>query len=324
MGTVEDPIVLVVDDDASLRQLVRDEAESLGRKRVYTASDVRMAMQFLTQKWPREFMFVFLDFELQSQSENGLELLRRIQEEASDRVVARLWTGNLTKEMETEALAAGAYDVWDKSDYPLERVLSYTKWDSQHLRRLMASTTNPLTGLPNLRSFEESGIRALRGAMVEALDPRLPRRHPDVYTLLCMDLDRFRDVNERCGHPGGTEAIKAVARVIQKRARDLDLLCHPHGDEFFVLLPGETEVTAETVKEDLKEGVGEIEVLDLKGKREKISITIGGKQIWREDITNPQEDFEALLKAADEALYRAKPPGSPSGMHRVVVPGADA
>ncbi len=304
MGTtVKDPLVLVVDDDLPLRRYVRERTAAEGRP-FLVAPNIQATMEVI-KSHPRDYFIVFLDYKLQEGSENGVELLRRIQEEASDRVIAYMWTGYLTREIEEEAIAAGADGAFTKAD-SIERLLLYTTRAGVPLKRLMASTTDFLTGLLNPRSFWDKGAKMLRGAMREAKSPKLQRRYPDDATLLAMDMDHFKKVNDVHGHDAGTRTIQAVGHAIQGSIRDSDFSCRYGGDEFLVLLPGETLATAESVKYQIRQAVTSVEVFGPSGARIEPSITIEGAHIKREEITDPDEDFDNLFKRADQALQATK------------------
>ncbi len=307
MDNREKPVVLVVDDEQSLRKFIRTATAAEGRP-FLTASNLESAMRVIKEH-SRQYMVVFLDYKLQAQAENGLQLLRHIQEEASHRVIAYIWTGDLTSEIETEAIAAGAYGAFSKSECPPERMICYTTPASAPLQHLMAAKADFLTGLLNYQTFREKTIKAFRGATQERNDPKLQRRQPDVFTFLLMDMDRFKTVNDTHGHDVGSLAIQAVGVAIQNHVRETDLVGRYGGDEFMVLLLGETVTTAEPVRKHIMQGVSEARVFDHSGRRVSLRISVAGAQIRREELQDPDKDFDELFIQADEVLKAVKPPG---------------
>lgn len=116
------------------------------------------------------------------------------------------------------------------------------------------------------------------------------------YTLILMDIDDFKSINDQYGHLTGDEILKAVAAIIQKIARKTDIVARWGGDEFVILLP-ETELdTAMDIGESIRKAVqnGEYQV----AAEITLSIGISGSQANCE----PQ----SLFKIVDDAMYRAK------------------
>jgi diguanylate cyclase (GGDEF)-like protein len=143
-----------------------------------------------------------------------------------------------------------------------------------------------LTGLANRRGF----YRYLNDLLVE--------RRTRV-SLLVVDIDRFKDVNDRYGHPVGDHALRRLASVLLRLVRPLDLAARLGGDEFFLLLEGTGPQVAieraETIVRTIGEaGPGEHDLA--------LSVTIGV-------ASGPPAEFDRLLAEADGALYRGKSTG---------------
>jgi len=163
-------------------------------------------------------------------------------------------------------------------------------------RRLEAlAVTDALTGLFNRRRFEEA----------VSLEVRRAQRSGLPVSLLMMDVDHFKNYNDLHGHPAGDEVLRILARILRERVRATDIPCRYGGEEFAVVLPGASTPDAMVLANDLRAIVERTEVPHEEmqpGGRLTISIGVA---------TYPDHaaDEVALVRAADEALYRAKQSG---------------
>jgi diguanylate cyclase (GGDEF)-like protein len=167
------------------------------------------------------------------------------------------------------------------------------------------ATTDELTGLPNRRFFLESMQRELRKMTRATIDEEL--------SLLLIDLDRFKNINDRFGHPAGDDVLREVARRFSRGVRATDLPARYGGEEFAILLPGTGTKGAQFLGEKLR---ADMEALELRfeGERIPVTISVGVATIDSPDRYDPEIE-EQLLRRADEALYEAKD----TGRNRVVV-----
>ena len=156
------------------------------------------------------------------------------------------------------------------------------------------ATTDALTGLGNRHSMADSFPREL----ARCVDDGTP------VSLIMIDVDRFKRFNDMFGHVAGDRALSAVARILSTQFRPRDLLVRYGGDEFAVLLPGVSEQEALIVAERVRTAVsGDTESSKDSLITVPINISMGVAD------THQNDDFDALLKAADAALYRAKHAG---------------
>jgi diguanylate cyclase (GGDEF)-like protein/PAS domain S-box-containing protein len=153
---------------------------------------------------------------------------------------------------------------------------------------------DPLTNLPNRRLLQE---RLQFSINVE-------RRYGKTLALLMLDLDRFKEVNDSCGHLGGDELLQQVALRITARLRDADMVARLGGDEFVVLLediakPEDAAIVAEEIITDLSKSFSLSQADDV-----QIGVSIGISLY-------PQhgDNIELLMDHADAALYQAKNAG---------------
>ena len=152
------------------------------------------------------------------------------------------------------------------------------------------ATTDSLTGLGNRRVFEDQLNRLCSNG--------------NPFSLMLMDLDHFKQVNDRLGHPGGDYVLQRVAGILRQELRQEDTIVRLGGDEFAIILSGiadqeKLRCIALRLKTRLQEQVS------FEGQSCRISASFGLLCTCDDDITNPQQ----LLADADRALYASKRAG---------------
>ncbi|MGI9205524.1 MAG: diguanylate cyclase [Woeseiaceae bacterium] len=156
------------------------------------------------------------------------------------------------------------------------------------------ATTDALTGLGNRHAMEESFPREVNRCA----------QNGDPASLIMIDVDQFKSFNDKFGHVAGDRALSAVAHVLGKQFRPRDLLVRYGGDEFAVLLPGVDEEECMQIADRVRTAVsGSTESSDDSLIQVPIKISMGVAELQNHG------GFEALLKDADAALYRAKNAG---------------
>jgi diguanylate cyclase (GGDEF)-like protein len=154
------------------------------------------------------------------------------------------------------------------------------------------ATTDGLTGLANRATFDE----ALREQFAH-ITPGRP------LTLLMMDLDRFKSVNDKHGHPAGDAVLKAVSAIIKKSAmRKDDLAARYGGEEMSLILPATPRAAGEQIADAIRRAVAATTV-QCDRLALKVTISIG---LATADAGGPLTSHVMLLKAADKAVYAAK------------------
>jgi diguanylate cyclase (GGDEF)-like protein len=155
------------------------------------------------------------------------------------------------------------------------------------------ATTDALTGLLNRRAF------------LDAIDRERARsdRHVLPFSLLLLDLDHFKAVNDSRGHVAGDAVLKGVAGVLSRVARRSDVVARWGGEEFVVALPHTSQAGARVAGERVRRGIAEALYTVPSGEPLRVTASVGvasAESPW---------SLEAIVAAADAAMYSAKSRG---------------
>ena len=156
------------------------------------------------------------------------------------------------------------------------------------------ATTDSLTGVYNRRTFED---------LAEAQLSRARRARTPV-SLLMLDLDHFKRVNDTHGHQAGDHVLAGFAKLVRTCLRKEDLLARYGGEEFVVLLPGATPAAASALAERIRETTAASQIKGA-GHDIRITVSVGVTS----ESGNKLPPLTAMLARADEALYAAKAEG---------------
>ncbi len=168
--------------------------------------------------------------------------------------------------------------------------ISARKRMEEELKRL--ALTDSLTGAGNRRHMQDRGADEIARA----------RRHDRALSVLMLDIDHFKQVNDTFGHAVGDDVLRRLAQTCTGQLRDVDVFCRFGGEEFAVLMPDTDLERAIAAAERLRHAVGTL-VFQPPETNETLSVTIslGAASLTDDDVT-----IESILDRADEALYRAK------------------
>ncbi len=170
--------------------------------------------------------------------------------------------------------------------YPLRNALLY-------YQALQSTYTDPLTGVYN-RAALHSGFQR---------EWKLARRQDLPLSILVLDIDHFKKINDSYGHAAGDEVLVKIADCLRKTVRSSDMIFRYGGEEFVILLSNTHPKGAELLAERLRLAIRSIDCRDI-AQGLRITASIGVATL------NPvEETAEQLLKRADEALYQAKRQG---------------
>jgi diguanylate cyclase (GGDEF)-like protein/PAS domain S-box-containing protein len=153
------------------------------------------------------------------------------------------------------------------------------------------SRTDPLTGLLNRRAFDEF------------LENELSRfkRSGDIYSVLMLDIDHFKSINDQYGHATGDDAIQLITQLCQSNLRLHDQMARLGGEEFGVLLPYTDKINATKIATKIREIVATTLISTSSTEDVTLTISIGVSEVSNKDI-----NYTDALKRADDNLYKAK------------------
>jgi diguanylate cyclase (GGDEF)-like protein len=150
------------------------------------------------------------------------------------------------------------------------------------------SIQDGMTGLYNHRFFMDFLLRQIK----------LGQRSGRTFSLILIDVDNFKAINDKYGHLSGDMMLKKIAAVLKECARTTDIVCRYGGDEFALILPDTGEEQAMQLAKRISRGVRSIHWLD-----KSVTISIGISEYSGEDSTSE------IIRRTDQALYRAKQMG---------------
>jgi diguanylate cyclase (GGDEF)-like protein len=231
-------------------------------------------------------------------ADSGLELLKEaVMAGCQDPLI--IITGQSRREIDHAALKAGAMDYLEKGNLNgqvLERSIRYALEQTRLLKQIHnLAVRDALTGLFNRRELH----RFIDYEIIKS------KRYHHSFSILLMDVDNFKEINDRFGHRTGDEVLIRVADVLNTTMRACDLPCRYGGDEFIVVLPETPGSQAVYGAERLRKTVESLDIHSLNDEMpiEKVTATLSiGISGYPED----SELGDRLIELADKALYQAK------------------
>jgi two-component system, cell cycle response regulator len=309
--------ILIVDDHEDNIELLRARLESRGYE-IEAACDGQEALDAVERSRPD---LILLD--VMMPRIDGFEVVRRIKSNHSLPFIPIIMQTALdSTEHKVEGLDAGADDYITKPINfaelearvksllrikALQEALELREKELQNANELLRrmAQTDALTELDNRRHLEER---------LEEMFEHSRRLNEPLAIVMC-DLDRFKSVNDTHGHQVGDEILRGLARVLKREAREIDRVGRYGGEEFMLLLPGTVLDSAVTFAERVRKAV-EAHTFPFDGGTLRRTISCGVAAWPHPRIAN----CDALVKAADDALYVAKE----TGRNRVIRFDSDA
>ena len=190
----------------------------------------------------------------------------------------------------------GSYDVTTDL-LPDDLTLLGRSFNDMRGRLIELIGTDPLTGCLNRRALEDRLGREWRIAR--------RRQTAAPIAVLCIDLDRFKQINDALGHGAGDYVLHEIGKILQATARDTDTVARTGGDEFVVVLPDTGWQGATTFAERLRRNVDEHH-FEHDGQPMQVTVSVG---VHVGSPSDPQQGYDQLLDTADRSLYKAKTEG---------------
>ncbi|GAB6389896.1 GGDEF domain-containing protein [Stutzerimonas marianensis] len=185
----------------------------------------------------------------------------------------------------SELLATQLAAALDCLIFPLRNALLYRQ-------AVRASLRDPLTGTGNRLALEQSLSR----------ETELARRHAQDLSVVMLDMDHFKTLNDQHGHHAGDAALRAISLLMKEQLRNVDMVFRFGGEEFALVLSNTSATAAAVVAERIRAAIEQLPFLV--GERQvKLSASLGCATY----LTG--EPLDTLLQRADQALYQAKRSG---------------
>ncbi len=197
----------------------------------------------------------------------------------------------------------GAAVAYTERDLELLNVLA--QLITQSISHASAAARDPLTGLYNSRSLHEHLGKELAASRLTG----------DEFCVLFLDLDHFKQVNDRYGHQIGSRTLIAVARLLRENTRQHDFIARYGGDEFILVIPSCTVDEGVAIAEKIRRKIEATSFF----KEEGYDLAFLTSSIGCASSRDSGDDRDVLLGLADTAMYQAK-----VGRNRVVVLGREA
>jgi two-component system cell cycle response regulator len=301
------PRILLVEDSETSAALIARHLR--GRYEIRHARDGEEAWKELCVD--REVELVVTDIQMPNMT--GLELLKKVRAsemaELKNLPVIVMTTADDNRDRNL-AFEYGANDFITKPVDPIElqarvgvhQKLSRTIRELEAHRRLLQeqATTDSLTKLKNRRAFFEIGV----GHMAFA------RRHGTDLSVIAIDIDHFKRINDTYGHQAGDEALVVVGATLTASTRIEDIPARIGGEEFAILLPDTNRLGAAVLAERIRAAMEKKEI-SVTGHTLGVTISVGIASYGQDG----RDSLEQLMNIADKRLYMAKE----SGRNRVVV-----
>ncbi len=307
---MDNPVhILSVEDNDLDYQKIKASLDDSRQVHIERAGDLGIAFERLDEK---SFDLIFVDYALPSG--NALDFMAALEEKQLE-IPAVVITGKGDEMIASRVIQSGAYDYLPKSRISkrsLARIIQNTldkfrmKTEIKQAMEKMAelSTKDELTGLYNRRYFMESAEREAAGSV----------RYGQNLSLLMLDLDFFKKINDSNGHAAGDTALRQTARLLKESIRQYDIACRYGGEEFAVIMPNTHLRDARIFCERFRKKIEKM-AIPYESKELRFTVSIGVAQ-FSPDIDKSIGD---LIKRADNGLYTAKK----QGRNRVVADDND-
>jgi two-component system cell cycle response regulator len=293
--------VLIIDDSDNVRDLIirtLNEAALFDQYReardgiegIKSLISAKADLIICDLEMPRMDGFKFMSLVNSRQDLRDIPILMLTGREDRDLKIKGLEQGAC--DYVTKPFDAGELVARVKVQLKIKALQDELKKSNELLKEL--SNTDPLTNLNNRRYL----TKALNSELLRA------ERTGDCLSLIILDIDNFKKINDTYGHQNGDKVLSSIAKMTQTHLRCYDIAARYGGEEFVLVLPGTSLIGGEEVAERLRE---EVEATSFAPPMDKLTVTISlGVALFPSPLV---DDMESLIRQADEALYRAKQKG---------------
>ena len=295
----ENPVILAVDDTETNIDIL---VELLGDKyEVMVALDGESALEITEEE---KIDLILLDIMMPKM--DGFEVCNRLKSNEKTKNIPIIFLTAKTDEDSIEkAYEVGGIDYVTKPFRPkellarvnrelaMQKLIKDLKNSQDELRKLAA--TDPMTKLYNRRYFSQISAEFLE----------LAKRNNQELSVIMLDIDKFKRINDTYGHKVGDDVIIALSKILVELKRKSDIACRFGGEEFVLLLPNTAIDGAEILAQKIRETVQNRSVKVEDDKELNFTISLGVSLVNVQNETN----IEVSLKKADDALYKAKESG---------------
>lgn len=285
------PVVLVIDDSVDVHRLLRNRLsqEELSFVSAYSGAEGLVAAERLQPS--------LITLDLNMDGMDGFEVLKQLKAKPlTQQIPVIILSTQASREDKVRAFDLGAVDYIAKPfEFTELRVRVRSAIRVFQLVQMLAqkAKVDGLTGLWNRAFFDGRWSEEFARAS----------RYGQPLSMLLLDADRFKTINDDFGHPAGDSLLQGIARIIQRECRQTDLPCRYGGEEFVVIMPNtggdEALVLAERVRVAVEAAVWPRHPQ----RRVTVSIGVAGCS------GAPTVSAEAWLELVDQNLYRAKNEG---------------
>ena len=288
---MEDDIILIVDDSVININILES---ILDKYDVIVATDGETALSILEDE---EVNLILLDIVMPDM--DGYEVCKRVKNSEHTKNIPIIFTTSKTDEDSIEvAYDCGASDYVVKPFKPKEllaRVRTQLKIQKMEKELRLLALIDSMTKLYNRRYLSRISEHMISLAL----------RHKQDLSIIMIDIDNFKEINDNNGHQIGDDVIIELSNMLMIKQRKSDVICRYGGEEFLILLPNTSLNNAEKIAENIRKNVENISIKLTSDKALKFTVSLGVSTV----CIHNDKNIESSIKRADDALYYAKKNG---------------